>query len=96
MKRRKVAIVWTMVLALAGAIVSCSTKKNTPMTRFYHSMTAHYNIMYNGEVAFEKGQDAQTDGHRDDYNSLLPMYISTNKSTLTLCKQTFTTLSLHN
>ena len=51
------------------------------MTRFYHSLTAHYNIMYNGEVAFEKGLDAQTEGHKDDYNNLLPMYISTNKST---------------
>lgn len=91
MKRRKVAIVWTMVLALAGALVSCSTKKNTPMTRFYHSMTAHYNIMYNGEVAFEKGQDAQTDGHRDDYNSLLPMYISTNKSTAGMGKGNYAT-----
>ena len=50
-----------MLLAVISvlALAACSTKKNTPMTRFYHSMTAHYNIMYNGEVAFEKGQVAQ-------------------------------------
>ena len=72
---------WLLAAVFVLALVSCSTKNNTPMTRFYHSMTAHYIIMYNGVVAFEKGQDAQTDGHRDDYNSLLPMYISTNKST---------------
>lgn len=81
--------VWIMAAALA--LVSCSTKKNTPMTRFYHSMTAHYNIMYNGEVAFEKGQDAQADGHRDDYNSLLPMYISTSKSTAEMGKGNYAT-----
>lgn len=61
------------------------------MTRFYHSLTAHYNIMYNGEVAFQKGQDAQTDGHKDDYNSLLPMYISTNKTTAGMGKSSYAT-----
>ena len=61
------------------------------MTRFYHSMTAHYNIMYNGEVAFEKGLDAQTEGHKDDYNNLLPMYISTNKSTAGMGKGSYAT-----
>lgn len=61
------------------------------MTRFYHSLTAHYNIMYNGEVAFKQGLDAQTDGHKDDYNSLLPMYISTNKATASLGKSNYAT-----
>lgn len=61
------------------------------MTRFYHSLTAHYNIMYNGEQAFLKGKDAQTDGHKDDYNSLLPMYISTNKSTASMGKGSYAT-----
>lgn len=77
-----------MLICCLGA---CSTKKNTPMTRFYHSMTAHYNIMYNGEVAFEKGQFAQIEGHRDDYNSLLPMYISTNKTTAGMGKSSYAT-----
>lgn len=82
---------WVAALITIGAISSCSTKKNTPMTRFYHSMTAHYNIMYNGEQAFLKGMDAQTEGHRDDYNSLLPMYISTNKSTAGMGKGNYAT-----
>lgn len=84
-------IVWLMALIIIGAMSSCSTKKNTPMTRFYHSMTAHYNIMYNGEQAFLKGKDAQDNGHRDDYNSLLPMYISTNKSTAAMGKGNYAT-----
>lgn len=84
-------MIWIMALTILGAMSSCSTKRNTPMTRFYHSMTAHYNIMYNGEQAFLKGQDAQTDGHRDDYNSLLPMYISTNKATANMGKGGYNT-----
>ena len=47
--------------------------------------------MYNGEVAFEKGQVAQTEGHKDDYNTLLPMYISTNKSTAAMGKGSYAT-----
>jgi tetratricopeptide (TPR) repeat protein/TfoX/Sxy family transcriptional regulator of competence genes len=83
----------SMLLAVISvlALAACSTKKNTPMTRFYHSMTAHYNIMYNGEVAFEKGQVAQIEGHKDDYNTLLPMYISTNKATAAMGKGSYAT-----
>lgn len=84
-------ILWVLTLMIISAMSSCSTKKNTPMTRFYHSMTAHYNIMYNGEQAFLKAQDAQTDGHRDDYNSLLPMYISTSKATASMGKGSYAT-----
>lgn len=79
------------MLLTMGIMVSCSTKKNTRMTRFYHSLTAKYNIMYNGEVAFEKGWDAQVEGHKDDYNNLLPMYISTNKATASMGKGSYAT-----
>ena len=79
------------MLLTMGIMVSCSTKKNTRMTRFYHSLTAQYNIMYNGEVAFEKGWDAQVEGHKDDYNNLLPMYISTNKATASMGKGSYAT-----
>lgn len=80
-----------LALVSACACMSCSTKKNTTMTRFYHSLTSQYNIMYNGEVAFEKGQDAQIEGHKDDYNALLPMYISTNKTTAAIGKGNYAT-----
>lgn len=91
MKRLRAIICYAVMLLAMGIMVSCSTKKNTRMTRFYHSLTAHYNIMYNGEVAFEKGYDAQVEGHRDDYNNLLPMYISTNKATASLGKGSYAT-----
>lgn len=71
-----------VVLAIVcGLMPGCFTKKNTGVTRLYHAMTAKYNIMYNGEVAFKEGLDAQTDAHKDDYTRLLPMYISTNSAT---------------
>ncbi len=73
-----------VALTLMGAMVlvtACSTKKNTSGTRFFHSMTARFNIMYNGEQAYLKGQETQTKGHQDDYTQLLPMFIQTNAAT---------------
>jgi len=72
-------------------LVSCSTKKNTAGTRFYHSTTARFNTLYNGQQAFLEGIEAQTDGHKDDYTRLLPMYPSTNKSTAAMGKGSYET-----
>ena len=83
-----------LALAFSVTLTGCSTKKNTPLTRFYHSMTAHYNIMYNGQVAFRDGMEAQNEGHRDDYTSLLPMYVSTNKSTAGIGRSSYETAIL--
>jgi len=79
-----------MLLSLC-IISSCALKKNTPTTRFYHAMTAHYNTLYNGEVAFLEGEEAQMKSHQDDYNRLLPMYISTNKTTANVGKGNYET-----
>lgn len=79
------------VIMLILLFVSCSTKKNTPATRAYHALTAHYNTLYNGEVAFLEGAEAQSKGHKDNFNEILPMYISTNKTTSNLGKSNFET-----
>ncbi|MBR6140989.1 MAG: hypothetical protein IKQ37_04410 [Bacteroidaceae bacterium] len=77
-----------MLLAL---IVSCSVKKNTSATRAYHALTAHYNTLYNGQVAFLEGSEAQYKGHKDNFNEILPMYIVTNKATAGMGKSNFET-----
>ena len=79
------------VVVLSAIVVSCSTKKNTAPTRFYHSMTARFNTLYNGQVAFLEGEEAQNKGHKDDFNRILPMYISTNKTTAGLGKSNYET-----
>lgn len=72
-------------------LTSCSTKNNTPMTRVWHSFAAHYNTLYNGEVAYKNGMEAQQKGHKDDYTQLLPMYISTRKATAGMGKSNYET-----
>ncbi len=78
-------------LLLTGLFVSCSTKKNTSITRFYHSTTAHYNTFYNGQVAFRDGVEAQVKGHVDNYTELLPIFIMADKKTAAIGKGNFDT-----
>lgn len=82
------ALAVCLVLCL---LTACSTKNNTSSTRMWHSFLARYNTMYNGQVAFRDGLEAQTRGHQDDYSSLLPMYISTKKATASLGKSNYET-----
>lgn len=72
-------------------MVSCSTKRNTSATRFYHAMTARFNTLYNGQLAYIEGVEAQEKGHLDDYTHLLPMNISTNKVTASMGKGNYDT-----
>lgn len=82
------------IALLAALFVSCSIKKNTSATRAYHALTAHYNTLYNGQVAYLEGWEAQYKGHKDNFNEMLPMYICTNKTTAGLGKSNYETAIL--
>ena len=62
----------------AGIIVlvtlSCSTQKNTWATRSFHQTKVKYNILYNGNVAYEEGLKAIRDANTDDYSRILNLY----------------------
>lgn len=53
---------------------SCSTKKNTRATRFYHAFTTRYNIYFNGKEAFDEALKSQQDGYKDNYSDMILMY----------------------
>ena len=88
--RQRVVLCSTICLIIL-LLYSCSIKKNTPATRAYHALTAHYNTFYNGQVAFQEGDEVQNKGHKDNYNEILPMYICTNKATAGMGKSNFET-----
>jgi tetratricopeptide (TPR) repeat protein len=54
--------------------VSCSTQKNTFVSRSYHSIISHYNIYFNGKESFKKGLSRINSGYKDDYNQLLNIF----------------------
>ncbi len=53
---------------------SCSTKKNTKATRFYHAFTTRYNIYFNGKEAFDEALKSQLEGHKDNYSDMIYLY----------------------
>ena len=64
--------------ALAGLFVlllsACSTQKNTWATRSFHQTKVKYNILYNGNIAYEDGLKAIRDANTDDYSRVLYLY----------------------
>lgn len=65
-----------LFIVLAGMLMmwSCSTKKNTRATRFYHSFTTRYNIYYNGKVSFDEALLAMQNGYKENYSDIIHMY----------------------
>ena len=59
---------------MAGLLSSCSTQKNTWATRSFHQTKVKYNILYNGNVAYEEGLKAIRDANEDDYSRVLHLY----------------------
>lgn len=61
---------------LLGLILlsSCSTQKNTWATRSFHQTKVKYNILYNGNIAYEEGLKAIRDANTDDYTRILYLY----------------------
>ncbi len=60
-------------------IGSCTTKKNTVVTRSYHNLTSHYNILFNAEESYNQGIKKAEASFKDDFNSQLPLFTYSSK-----------------
>ena len=63
----------TIIFILFVAIYSCSTKKDTIVSRNFHALTTKYNILFNGKEAFNKGVEAINNEYKDDWFQQLPI-----------------------
>ena len=70
-------------------VVSCSTKKNTATTRFWHAFTAKYNIYYNGTLAYIDASLEKENGNKDNFTELIPLYTVGNKASRELGKSNY-------
>ena len=75
---------YLLLLTSLFVITSCSTKKNTASTRWWHSFNARYNTYFNGSQAFIEGSLEKENGNHDDHTQLIPLYTVTNKNSKTL------------
>jgi len=62
------------IIALTLLIFSCTTKKNTPVTRTYHNITSRFNVLFNGKESFKSGVKTIEENFKDDYTQVLPVF----------------------
>lgn len=62
------------LVSIAVLSFSCSTKKNTGLTRFYHGLTTKYNILFNGSESYKSGVKKYNQVYEDDYSQVLPVF----------------------
>jgi len=72
--RKAVYLFFVLILLQA-----CSTKRNTLVTRSFHSLTAHYNIYFNGNESFKEAMKQLDASHKDNFAEILPLFNYKNK-----------------
>ena len=77
------------LLLILLALTACSTKKNTPQSRWWQSLNARYNTYYNGQQAFIDGTIEKENGNKDNYTELIPLYAVGYKQSRDLGKGNF-------
>ena len=74
MKRSSIIYHLSSIIILLMILSSCSTQKNTWATRSFHQTKVKYNILYNGNIAYDEGLKAIRDANTDDYSRVLYLY----------------------
>ncbi len=73
--RQRIPTYYLLSIILSGILTSCSTEKNTLVTRTYHNITSRYNIFFNGNESFKRGLEQMEESHVDDYTRILPVFL---------------------
>ena len=89
--RKHLPICIVLAAAFCLLMASCSTRKNTAATRWWHSFNARYNTYFNGHQAFLEGEKAKASGHKDNYTELLPVFLVGNEKSRTTGKSNYET-----
>ncbi len=63
------------IFILAVVLASCSTKKNTVVSRAYHNLTARYNGYYYSCENIDEGFYKIEKANKDNFDKILPVYI---------------------
>ncbi len=64
---------YTFLCVTVLIFVACSTKKNTFVSRNYHALTTRDNVLYNGNLAIEKGILELKSQYNDNFWEILPV-----------------------
>lgn len=61
------------VISVLTILSSCSTRKDTIVSRNWHSLNTKFNVLFNGKEAFKKGIDGINESYKDDWFEQLPI-----------------------
>ena len=62
-----------VVIALAFVVIACSTKRDSLLNRKFHALTTEYNVLFNGQEAFDKYYVDLINSYKDNYWQVLPI-----------------------
>lgn len=80
---RSNALQYILAIAVVGtALASCSTKKNTVVSRNFHKLTAHYNYYFNARESYQRGEKRAKESIKYNYTQTLPILLSGDKQTI--------------
>jgi tetratricopeptide (TPR) repeat protein len=82
---QKTSYKYLVIMSLSLIVTTCSVEKNTDTSRFYNSMTAKYNIYFNGYESFKAGLVKINNSYIDDYAEILKVFEFSDPSTAALC-----------
>lgn len=54
-------------------LIACSTSKDRFLNRNYHALVTKYNVLYNSNLAYEKGLEKVESTYNDDFTKVLPI-----------------------
>lgn len=64
---------YSLIVASAGILVACSTKKDKWANRNFQALNTKYNVMYHGNVALDKGIEDLKTQYKDNFWEILPI-----------------------
>lgn len=64
---------FTLFLLAIGLLAACSRKKNTFLNRNMIAVSTEFNVLYNGELAFNDAKNQLAAGYRDNFWEILPI-----------------------
>lgn len=85
MSSGRVSYKFLTILGLLLFLANCSVEKNTGTTRFYHGLTARFNIYFNGYESYKAGVAKIESGYRDDFSEMLRVFMNSDPATVSLC-----------
>jgi tetratricopeptide (TPR) repeat protein len=75
MQNLKKHSIYFFLLVQLVLLVSCSTKKNTLVHRFWHNMNTRFNGLFNSTESIKEGEYKIRTAHKDNFDDLLPVFV---------------------